>query len=248
MMKTLRVILFSFIAWTSILFAEGPPLMIGIERFLPPFIMQGASNEFYGFDIELMNRLCQLISRTCQFKIMRFDELLNAVSSGNIDVAISAITITAERAKIVTFSLPYMLSDSRFLQKKQPHDKKFTLDLFNNKKIGVKAGSIFEDQIMSMGIKNPLIKKYEGVDDLLSALSDDSVDYIFLDNPTALYWAANSSGAMVTIGEAYLYGNGLGIAINSNDTALLNAINNALLTYQNSEEYKANYNRYFSQF
>jgi len=248
-MKTLlTALLLTLACWITPLRAAGPPLVVGIESFLPPFVMQGANKEVYGFDIDMMNTLCNKIQRTCTFRVMRFDELLQAVSDRRLDAAVSAITITIERTKVVSFTTPYMMSYSQFLQKTQPKTQAFSLEILNNKSIGIEAGSVFEDQILLMGIKNPTVKKYGKLDEVLNALSEGQVDYVIMDTPTAIYWAANSSGAFMTIGDSYMYGNGLGIAVNPNNPALLTSLNNALVEFQNSKDYENTYNRYLSQF
>ncbi len=247
-MKKLGILFISFLCWATPLWAVGPPLVVGIPSFLPPFVMQGAKNQVFGFDINMMNSLCDKIQRTCVYKIMRFDELIQAVADRRIEAAVSAITITAERSKIVSFTLPYMLSYFQFLQKTTTKPVPFTLELLNNKRIGIESGTIFEDQILLMGIKNPIITKYGKQDDMINALSEDEIDYLVLDSPIAKYWAANSTGAFMTIGNSYVYGNGFGIAVNSSNTELLDTLNTALLQYQNSPDYTSTYNRYFRSF
>lgn len=229
-------------------FAQGELLIVGVQSFVPPFVMQGTNHELYGFDIDLVNSLCKIIQRKCQFKIMKFSELLPSVQNKTLDLAVSSITITADRAKIVSFTLPYLLSYSRFIQLTKSENQAFGLDALNNKKIGIETGTIFGDQIMLMGIKNPIIKNYNTLDNLLDGLSNGEVDYALIDNPTALYWASNSAGAIKTAGDAYMYGNGYGIAISKSNPVLLDALNKALLQYENSDDYKSNYNRYLSQF
>ena len=106
----LRTTLVVLICFTTSLFAQGEPLNIGIETFDPPFVIQGANKKIYGFDVDMMNSLCHIINRTCQYHVMRFDELLNAVVTKKIDEAVSSITITPGRSKLVNFSLPYLLT------------------------------------------------------------------------------------------------------------------------------------------
>ena len=241
----LRSILMVFICFTTSIFAQGEPLNIGIETFDPPFVIQGANKEIYGFDIDMMNSLCQMINRTCRFHEMRFDELLNAVATQKMDVAVSSITITPGRSKLVNFSLPYLLSYSRFLEKKSAPNQPFSLALLNNKKIGLGTGTVFQNQLTAMGLKNPIIKEYTNVDNQLNALNKGEVDIILLDNAAALYWASNSSDVFKLVGPPYMYGYGYGIAINPSEVNLLTDFNNALVQYQNSNNYKQNYNRYF---
>ena len=248
-MNFLRHVLLASICFTSTLFAANPvPLNIGIESFSPPFVMQGSQNEIYGFDIDMMNSLCKLMQRTCKYKVMRFDQLLAAVANKEIDVAISSITITPERSKVVNFTMPYLLSYSRFLTKKSTPTEAFSLALLNGKKIGIEAGTVFQQQINTMGVKDANIKEYPSVADQLTALNKGEVDIILLDNPTANYWASNSSDTFKLVGPAYIYGYGLGIAINASEGALLASLNQALVQYQNSTEYKQNYNQYLFEF
>lgn len=248
-MNFIRYTLAAFVFYFSPLHAAGEPLNIGIESFVPPFVMQGAHHESYGYDVDMMLSLCKIMDRTCQFHIMRFDKLLPAVAEKKIDVAVSSITITTERAKIVNFSLPYLLSYSRFLTNKSADAQKpFTLDMLNNKSIGIGVGTIFGDQIKAMGIKDPTIKTYNGNELSLEGLGKKEVDFILIDNPTAIYWEANSTGAFVKIGPPFMFGLGFGIAVNKADKNLLETIDKALLQYQASKDYKTNYDRYLDEF
>lgn len=247
-MKLITWILLGLLSLTNFVHAEGETLTIGTESFSPPFIMQGANNAIYGFDIDMMNSLCKILNRTCVFKVMRFEQLIPALQNKTIDAAVSSITITMDRAKLVNFSNPYALSYSRFLSLKSPNQPAFSLDALSGKKIGVETGTVFTYQIMQMGIKNPVMKEYDSVGKLLEGLNAGEVDYILVDNPTAVYWAANSGDSLTTVGPAFSYGYGYGIAIQPSNNDLLKEINQALVQYENSPDYKQNYNRYLAEF
>jgi len=249
-MKILCFILCSFLCLNSLVFAadddvEKQPLFVGITTFTPPFVLQGANNKAYGFDVDMMNSLCERMNRVCVFRVMRFDELIPAVRNNTLDAAVSAITITADRTKTVNFSLPYLLSYSRFLAKKSEQTTPFKLSQLNDKTIGIVSGTIFADQIKHMEIKNPSIVEYSKTEDLLEALSAGKIDYVLLDSPTTLYWESTSNGALMQVGPPYLFGYGLGIAASAKE---LSEINKALLQFQNSPDFKTNYNKYIMQF
>ncbi len=229
---------------------QGPKsLIIGVDSFVPPFVMQGGNGELYGYDISMMNSLCKILQRSCQFQIFKWVELIPAVMNNKVDLAVSSITITPERAKQMNFSLPYTLSYSRFLTNNDtPTTNPFSLNSLNGKKIGVYKGTIYEDQASHIGVTDPVIKTYEGYQDALKALTNKEIDYILLDNPAALYWAANSSGAFKAIGAPYVYGFGIAIVISETDKAMIPALNKALLQYQNSEDYRQNYHRFLESF
>lgn len=248
-MNFIRRILITFVFFLSPLYAEGEPLDIGMESFNPPFAMQGGDHGSYGYDVDMMLSLCKIMQRTCQFHVMRFDKLLKAVVEKKIDIAVNSLTITTDRLKIVNFSLPYLLSYSRFLTNKSTNvPQTFNLDLLSDKTIGIEVGSIFSEQINTMGVKNPTIKLYDTTQLLLEGLGRKEIDFILLDNPTAVYWEANSVGAFVKVGPPFLFGFGIGIAVNKNNPNLLQSINKALLQYQASTDFKTTYDRYLKEF
>lgn len=248
--KCMRLFNIIFISLISPLqAADTKPLIIGVDMFSPPFVMQGGKKELYGFDISMMMSLCKLMQRHCQFKQFKWVDLLGAVSTNKIDLAVSSITITAERARKMNFSLPYSLSYSRFITRSDRFIKEpFNMESLNNKKIGAYQGTVYENNVSKFGIKNPVIKTYAGYEEALRALKNNEVDFILLDSPTALYWAANSSGAFKTAGKPIIYGYGIGIAISPDNAALIPELNKALLNYQDSKEYRSNYHRYLEEF
>ncbi|KTD73889.1 transporter substrate-binding domain-containing protein [Legionella tucsonensis] len=244
----IRLVLIAFICFTSSLCAQGEPLNVGVESFDPPFVMQGNHNQVFGFDVDMMNSLCKIMNRTCVFHVMRFNQLIDAVINQKVDVAVSSITITTERAQIVNFSLPYLQSFSRFLERASNTKELFSLNLLNTKKIGLETGTVFLDQLKEMGVQNPNVKYYTGIQEQLAALSGGKVDIILMDNSTAVYWASNSANTFRLIGPRYMYGYGYGIVVNPADSDLLTKLNQALVQYQNSKEFKHNYNKYLYQF
>lgn len=229
--------------------ADTKPLIIGVDMFSPPFVMQGGKKEFYGFDISMMMSLCKLMERTCQFEQFKWVDLLPAVSTNKVDLAVSSISITADRARNMNFSLPYSLSYSRFITRSDHFIKEpFSIESLSNKRIGAYQGTVYENNVSKFGIKNPIIKTYPGYEEALKALKNNEIDFILLDSPTALYWAANSSGAFKTVGKPIIYGYGIGIAISPDNAELIPEVNKALLNYQDSQDYRSNYHRYLQEF
>ncbi|KTD74754.1 transporter substrate-binding domain-containing protein [Legionella waltersii] len=248
-MRFIKGLLLTLLISISTLYAQNEPLTIGTTNFNPPFVMRTANNELFGFDIDMMINVCKIMNRKCNFEILRFEELLPAVASKRIDMAVGSITITAERANIVAFSLPYLLSYSRFLTLQSTADKTpFSLEALNNKRFGIASKTVFSAQIKDMGIANPTIVEFDKYESMLEALRDNSIDFILMDSPSAVYWAANSGNSFKTYGNAFMYGYGFGVAVNRENTALLSQLNQALLKFQNSDSYKQAYQKYLSSF
>lgn len=246
-MKITALVLTLLFAFNSNLDAEGPPLLIGVESFEPPFVMETTNNQFYGFDISMMEYICQQINRTCQYQIMPFDQLINAVANRQVEVAVSSITITPQRATQVSFSLPYLVSEASFLGTAQMANYPFNLALLQGRKIGVVSGTVFPDLITSMGIIDPQVVTYATLDDSIEALYNGEIDLALMDAPTAFYWQSQASGLRM-LGQPFAYGYGLGIAVNQNNQTLLQQINQVLLQYQNSDAFKLAYQKYIAHF
>jgi len=247
-MKKIALFLICLLMIISRSYAVNPPLRIAVSHYMPPFVIQGANNQFYGFDIAMMEFICTHLDRDCQFYPMSFDKLLDAVINKKVDVAVSSITITADRAQLVNFSSPYLPSRSRFVATSKLAAEKYTPTLLDNKKIGIQKGTIFSDQIKSINIKNPTITYFDSEEDTISALTNAEVDLILIDAPAALYWQNYTSNTIQAIGTPLPFGFGFGIVINREDTPLLQAVNAILVLYEKSDDFKKNYNTYLQTF
>ncbi|KTD16555.1 transporter substrate-binding domain-containing protein [Legionella jordanis] len=254
-MKKLIFVLTLFVSSVS-LGAQGQdanvqaqqPLRVAVDSFTPPFVMEGANHQLFGFDISMMDYLCRHLQRRCIFVPMPFEQILQSVEMGKVDAAVSALTITSARATRVNFSLPYLLSNSRFLTTSDKAKQPFGLESLNNRTFGVEEGTIFPTVINLLGVRNPTINEYQDAPTLIDALQSDKIDYALMDDPSAMYWQAASTGILAVVGQPFSYGFGFGIAINPKATDLLQDINKALVDYQNSKEFKRDYGKYIAHF
>lgn len=94
-------------------------LRVGTEPAFAPFEFQKeGSNEFTGFDMDLIRAIGTKLGYKVEISSMGFDALIPALNSGNIDVAIAGMSITDERKKVVVFSDPYYTSGLIVMVKK----------------------------------------------------------------------------------------------------------------------------------
>lgn len=95
-------------------FAASEPLMlVGVARF-PPHVME-TDGKFEGFDIDVWNEVSKTIEINSTFRLMPFEDLLEAVARGTVDVAVAGISITHGRELEMDFSYPYMNTGLRIL-------------------------------------------------------------------------------------------------------------------------------------
>lgn len=82
------------------------PLKIGVINNFPPFEYV-EDGELTGFDVELVNAILDEEDLEGEWVVMGFDGLIPALQSGQIDLAVSDISVNEERKAVVDFSDPY---------------------------------------------------------------------------------------------------------------------------------------------
>jgi polar amino acid transport system substrate-binding protein len=87
------------------------PIRVGANIGNVPWQFQNERGEFVGFEIDLMNEVGKRLNRPVEFVNIPFQGLFAAVQSGQIDAAVSSITITRKRLESVSFAQPYYDSD-----------------------------------------------------------------------------------------------------------------------------------------
>jgi len=84
------------------------PLVVGMELKYPPFEMTDGQGQPAGVSVEIAHALGAHLGRAVRIENMPFDGLLPSLKTGKIDLIISSMTATGERAKSIDFSEPYL--------------------------------------------------------------------------------------------------------------------------------------------
>lgn len=96
---------------TTVLAAEPPkPLVVGMELAYPPFEMTDTAGKPTGVSVDLATDLAKSLGRPLVIQNISFDGLIPALKTGKIDLVISSMTATKERAQSIDFSDTYFSS------------------------------------------------------------------------------------------------------------------------------------------
>ncbi len=66
---------------------------------------------YYGIDMEIAKIIADELDMELVIEDMKFETVVGSVGSNGIDIAMSGLTITAEREQVVNFSTPYFAED-----------------------------------------------------------------------------------------------------------------------------------------
>ncbi len=157
-------------------------LKVGSDAAYPPFESQVADG-FEGFDIDLFTAAGEAGGFEVEFQNMGFDALIPALQSGTIDAAISAMTITQERAQNVDFSRPYFKAGLAIAVQAEDESIK-SFDDLKGKKIAVQIGTTGADKAAE--VEGAEVVTFETAPLALQELSNKNADAVINDGPVTL--------------------------------------------------------------
>ncbi|MCB1093766.1 MAG: transporter substrate-binding domain-containing protein, partial [Verrucomicrobiae bacterium] len=79
-------------------------LVVGMEMQYPPFEMRGPDNRPDGISVRMAEDLAAHLGRPLRLEDVAWDGIIPSLQSGKIDLIISSLTRTEERAKTIDFS------------------------------------------------------------------------------------------------------------------------------------------------
>jgi polar amino acid transport system substrate-binding protein len=85
-----------------------PQLIVGMELAYPPFEMTDPLGNPSGVSVDLARDLGNFLGRDVAIQNIPFDGLIPSLQTHKIDLVISSMTATAERARSIAFSDPYL--------------------------------------------------------------------------------------------------------------------------------------------
>jgi polar amino acid transport system substrate-binding protein len=198
---------------------------VATEAAYPPFeTVDEATKELVGFDIDLMNAIAKKAGFEVEFMNTPFDSVLAGMATCQYDAAVSAITITAERAKKMNFSDPYINAGQITTVRVDNTDIKGPSDL-KGKTIGVQLSTT--GQIEAEKIEGATVRPYDTVDLAFLDLMNGQVDAVVVDYPTTLNFVNKNADKIMTVGEVFT-DESYGIAVCNKNTELLQKINTAI--------------------
>ena len=98
---------------------SSPKLIVGMELAYPPFEMTDPQGRPTGVSVDLARALGKFLGQEIQIQNLPFDGLIPSLQTRKIDLIISSLTATPERAKSIDFSEPYLKTGLCLLVGKQ---------------------------------------------------------------------------------------------------------------------------------
>ena len=221
---------------------------IGAEPY-PPFAYKSASGEWTGWEIELARAVCAEMKDQCSFIEVAWDGIIPALTSKQIDVIWSSMSITPERSKVIDFTDRYYRTPVVIIGAKDG-DKDITPDHLKGKTIGVQVSTIHQKYVEKHFGAVVAVKTYQTQDEADQDLAAGRIDYVQSNAIAADAFLKSEAGSCCELkgtvpDDPDVIGQGVGGGVRKGDTELKSKINAAIKALRASGKYKAITSKYF---
>lgn len=217
---------------------EKGKLVIATSADYPPYEFHkeiDGKDTIVGFDIMIAEEIAKELGVELEIKDMKFDGLLPALQSGNVDMVVAGMTATEERQQAVNFTESYYNGEISILINKKDLDKYTTLESLKSVKIGAQKASLQENFAIDT-IEATNMKLLSKIPDLILELKNGNVDAVVVTKQSVtgyLKQYPELTYANINTGE---YGaEGAAIAIKKSDDLSLVEKSNEVLAKLKSE-------------
>jgi polar amino acid transport system substrate-binding protein len=197
-----------------------------------------------GFDVDLVREVATELDLRLEVKDTDFDAIQSgdALNSDECDLAISAMTITGERARVLDFSSPYFDASQALVVAKGSGIA--SLEDLEDRKIGVQGGTTGELYVTDNAPRSARVMPFEDAAAMEEALASEAVDAAVYDNTVVGDVVAQNPDLEVSAefdtGEQY------GMAVKKNGNVdLLRAVNRLLASLESDGGYDEIYTTWF---
>lgn len=241
-------LLFTTVLIGGIAQAESKPLLrIGVDVPYAPYQYKEPDGTITGFEVELVNAACERMQRECEWVEQGWDGIIPGLMARKYDLIASAMNITEERSRQVSFSIPYYQVPSVWVKNSNNE-----YDLEGNLAdvaIGVQQATI-QDEYVTTYYPDADIHRYADSGSVVTDMHAGRLDLVF----TAYSLAQETmlqderfvkTGELIT-GPESIYGPGIGAAFRPRDTALIEEFNKAVLEIKEDGTFEKIYNIYFN--
>jgi polar amino acid transport system substrate-binding protein len=204
-------------------------LVLGTAADYPPYEFHKEINgqdQIVGFDIEIAKAIAEELGVELEIVDMKFEGLLPALITDDIDFIIAGMVATDERKETVDFSIPYYKAQQRFVVKAEDAETLKTPEDFASMKIGAQKSTIQE----SIALEKFASAEYIGlskITDLILELKNNKVDGVILVEPVAKAYVKQNSDLFLAE-EILGQEDGVAVAVNKGNEDFLATIDEVL--------------------
>lgn len=181
-------------------------LVVGMELKFKPFEYTDEKGQPVGLDVDIARQVAKDMGVELEIKDMEWTGLIPALQAGKIDLIISGITGTLERAKSVTFTDPYFTTGLCALLSTKRAADVTGVDQLNDAKrvLAVKTGTT-ADIVSTARFPKAQINRYKDETACVAEVASGRADAFFYDQISIADHARQNPGTTKAILTPFTY-------------------------------------------
>ena len=228
----------------------------------PPFASQDSSGRWVGFEVDLMDAVCEQLKAKCQLVPIAWDGIIPALQEKKIDVIWASMSITDERKKVIDFTDHYYNTPAEIIGPKGDGIKIGVVDNpdgkggkianpadVKGKIFGVQTSTIHANYVQKYFGKDAEIKVYDTQDNADADLSAGRIDLALADSIALADFLKSDAGkdmeVKLVVPADPIFGDGVGGGVRKGDDALRTKLNEGIKGVRDSGKYNEIAKKYF---
>ena len=225
-------------------------LTVGSDTTYPPQeYIDTTTGKATGFDVDLISAIANRMGLKVNVVTAKFDSIIQSLQAKRFDVVISAVTINADRQKLVDFVPYFNAGESLLVQNGNPNNIMSTADLCG-KNVGVQNGTVEQADLQTAdaackkagkpGINVTVLQDQTAVVQLLAT---NRVVATYQDSPVTDYYNKLNPGKF-QVGGSVVSAAPEGIVVRKGDTSMFNSVQAAFNSLKADGSYKSLINKW----
>jgi len=204
--------------------ADNGELRVGVSPIFPPMVFK-QDKQLMGVEIDLANDLARELGRTVTFVEIPWEDQIESLNAGKIDIIMSSMSITGARKWVVDFSRPYLYIGQMVLVRREDVNKyALGFPLSPRGTVGVLKATTGDFMVQREFPKTKRIV-YKSPTEAVQALKKNKIDLFLSDSTLICYLAGTHATENLSAAPVQLNEESLGWAVRKGDEKLLNEVN-----------------------
>ncbi len=211
--------------------AETVRVAVATESY-PPFATADASGTYSGWEIDIINAVCEEAALDCEIVATAWDGIIPSLLSEKIDVIAASLSITDERLEVIDFSNKYYQTGAS-IAAAAGSDFEPTPEGVAGRNIGVQSGSIHQAYALQH-FPDANIREYQTQDEANQDLFAGRIDGTLADVLALDVFLQSDEGvaccedAGLVANDETIHGLGIGFGLRKDEDALKSTLNDAI--------------------
>ena len=222
---------------------EAKKVKVGILPDYAPWSSRDAQGNFVGYDADLAMLLGEALGVEVELIPIEAPNRVPSLASNKVDVIIACLTPTNERAKSVTFTIPYASAGLVPMVNADNTTINTYKDLAGKTVAVVRGGT--PDLFTAAAVPEANLIRFDTIADAYTAFKSGKAE-VFVEEDTFVYMEVKNNPQYKAIGEPFT-SELISFGVKNNDAAWLNYLNNFLTNLRFTGKNAEVYEKWFGQ-